>query len=227
MNSSMIFEGIGGISDRHAAEFADIDKKGRHARRKLVLWLAPAAACLCALIGIAVFFKGNAPSNTNPTHAVIPDVKIVSFESFGEMEEYADVIVRATREDGGTPVVIRDGETIVSGFTFSTVKLEKIYKDKTGKLQNGASIRILENEFFDEPSNTVFHVAGYSLMKVGAPYLLFLTRHTYTDGEEYYVAAGIHFGTVSLSEDGRIIREMEDETFRPFWEEAKRKYTID
>ncbi len=151
------------------------------------------------------------------------EAKIVSFESFGEMEEYADVIVRVTREKQETPVINRSGEKIISGFTFSQVRIDKICKDKTGGLQTGASIRVLENEFFDERSNTVFHVAGYSMMKEGAPYLLFLTRHSY-GGEDYYVAAGIHFGTVSLSEDGRTVRGYDKETFRSFWDEAKEKY---
>lgn len=64
----------------------------------------------------------------------------------------------------------------------------------------------------------------YSMMKEGAPYLLFLTRHIYSDNEEYYVAAGVHFGTVSLTEDGRTIRGRDDSYFRPFWESAKEKF---
>ena len=155
------------------------------------------------------------------------DAKIVSFGSFREMEDYADVIVRVTREEQETPVIVRSGESIVSGFTFSQVRIDKLYKDKTDTLQNGVSIRVLENEFYDEETKTVYHVAGYSMMKVGAPYLLFLKRGGYRDGVEYYVAAGIHFGTVSLSEDGRTIGDYHEETFRPFWDEAKKKYAAD
>lgn len=152
------------------------------------------------------------------------DAKIVSFETFEEMENYANVIVRVTRGDQENPVVIRSGENIVSGFTFSQVKIDKIYKDRSGELQSGSSIRILENEFFDEQSKTVYHIAGYNMMKEGASYLLFLTRHTYSDGEPYYVAAGVHYGTVSLSEDGRTVSDMNEVIFRPFWDEAKKKY---
>ncbi len=155
------------------------------------------------------------------------DAKIVSFESFREMEDYADVIVRVTREEQETPVIVRSGENIVSGFTFSQVRIEKIHKDKTGRLQAGASIRVLENEFYDEQSKTVYHVAGYSMMKEGAPYLLFLKRNTYSDGEDYYTAAGVHFGTVSLSADGRTARGYDETVFRPFWDEAKKKYAAD
>ncbi|MBR4636884.1 MAG: hypothetical protein IKO51_11105 [Clostridia bacterium] len=155
------------------------------------------------------------------------DAKIVSFKSFAEMEEYADVIVQVIREEAETPVVIREGEDIVSGFTFSQVRIEKICKDRTAVLHNGDSIRILENEFFDEKSNTVFHIAGYDMMKEGHPYLLFLTRHIYDDGGEYYVPAGVHYGTVSLDEDGRTIHGADDESFRLFWNEARSKYTAD
>ena len=155
------------------------------------------------------------------------DAKIVSFGSFREMEEYADVIVSVVRETQETPVIVRSGENIVSGFTFSQVRIEKIHKDKTGRLQAGASIRVLENEYYDEQSKTVYHVAGYSMMKEGAPYLLFLKRNTYSDGEDYYTAAGVHFGTVSLSADGRTSRGYDETVFRPFWDEAKKKYAAD
>ena len=204
-------------------------------RRTARLWVLGGAAviALAILVGIPLFRKDAVPPASSASDSGNPlkheklDAKIVSFQTFGEMEEYADVIVRVTREDQETTVISRSGENIVSGFTFSQVRIEKIYKDRTGTLQSGASVRVLENEFFDEKTNTVFHVAGYSMMKAGAPYLLFLKRNTAADGKEYYVAAGVHFGTVSLSEDGRTVRDYDESTFRPFWDEAEKKYTAD
>ena len=57
MNSSIIFEGIGGISDFHVAEFAYADKKNLSVRRKPAVWLLPAAACVFAALGIALLFR--------------------------------------------------------------------------------------------------------------------------------------------------------------------------
>lgn len=66
MNSSMIFEGISGISDAHVAEFANIEKKNRSARRKLAVWLAPVAACLCVALGIILILKNSGSISNNP-----------------------------------------------------------------------------------------------------------------------------------------------------------------
>lgn len=57
MNKTMIFEGIGGISDSHIDEFADIEKKKLPVSRKLAVWLIPAAACVCIAIGIVLILK--------------------------------------------------------------------------------------------------------------------------------------------------------------------------
>lgn len=207
-------------------------RSSRPARRWILRGIGVAAAVALVILAVGKPQVEFLPGTSQPVIApdnkdLNPEVKIVSFESFREMEEYADVIVRVTREAQETPVIVRNGENIISGFTFSQVRIDKLYKDKTDTLQNGVSIRVLENEFYDEETKTVYHVAGYSMMKVGAPYLLFLKRGGYRDGVEYYVAAGIHFGTVSLSEDGRTIGDYHEETFRPFWDEAKKKYAAD
>lgn len=66
MNSSMIFEGIGGISDSHVAEFANIEKGKPAVRRKLALWLAPVAACLCVALGIILILKNSGSISNDP-----------------------------------------------------------------------------------------------------------------------------------------------------------------
>lgn len=63
---------------------------------------------------------------------------------------------------------------------------------------------ILENEAYNEAENVVYHVAGYNKMVVGDEYLLFLRECQRSDGETYYVSAGVNYGTISLQEDQRI-----------------------
>ena len=97
MNSSMIFEGISGISDAHVAEFADIDKKNRSARRKLAVRLAPVAACLCAALGIALILKLSGVFGTDdPMPNASYDYKKVSFSSF---EQFASTVPDASLID--------------------------------------------------------------------------------------------------------------------------------
>ena len=156
------------------------------------------------------------------------DVKTVSFESLKEMEEYADVILRAVRLDQEEPVV--------SGpYTFSQVKISRIYKDTTGQLAEDQEITVLENEVYDVERDTICHVAGYNMMVAGEEYLLFLTHNELPGGREYYTACGVNFGTISTTEDGRdrfygsggrkaYEEYLQDPVLKEIWEEAKYKY---
>ena len=172
------------------------------------------------------------PEKENAKHVDVGidnvEAKTVSFESLEEMEGYADVILRAVRLDQEEPVV--------SGpYTFSKVKISKIYKDNAGELAEDREITVLENEVYDAAQDVVYHVAGYNMMVAGEEYLLFLRHNVLPDGKEYYVACGVNFGTISLTDDGRDrVRgnegpgpyEVDEPTpeMKTIWEEAKRKY---
>ncbi len=172
------------------------------------------------------------PEKENAKHVDVGtdnvEAKTVSFESLEEMEGYADVILRAVRLDQEEPVV--------SGpYTFSKVKISKIYKDNAGELAEEREITVLENEVYDAAQDVVYHVAGYNMMVAGEEYLLFLRHNVLPDGKEYYVACGVNFGTISLTDDGRDrVRgnegpgpyEVDEPTpeMKTIWEEAKRKY---
>lgn len=162
------------------------------------------------------------------------EAKTISFESLEEMEEFSGVIVRGERQDGETPVIVRENGMMVSGYTFSDFKVTEIFKDSTNMLEKGSVITILENEIYDDEENEVYHIAGYNMMEEGKEYLLFLKKDT-LNGSDYYVAAGVNYGTVSLEEDGRMVqrpaRDGEPVTdfsyYEPIWEAAKEKYISD
>lgn len=170
-------------------------------------------------------------SSMEPEHYSV-SAKTISFSSLEEMEDYADIIVKVTRTGEEETVVKYSQEAVYSGYTFSIVKIETVYKDATNSLKAEQEIRILENEFFDEKENIVYHVAGYNMMEEGKEYLLFLNKHTYSDGKAYYVAAGINFGTLSVqadrrtdiypTRDGRIEDSFEE--IEPIWAAALTKY---
>ena len=169
------------------------------------------------------------------------EVKTVSFESLSEMEEYADVILRAVRLDREEPYIERYADAtasstfMISGWTFSEVKIGKIYKDTTDQLAEGKTITILENEVYDELSNMVYHIGGYDMMVKGYEYLLFLKKNVMDDGTVYYVSCGVNFGTVSTTDDGRYkdlkYQNAKDgidlSIYRKIWEEALKKYPED
>ena len=155
------------------------------------------------------------------------EAKTESYESLAEMEKDADVILRAVRLDQEEPVW--NGS---SGYTLSQVKISKIYEDKTGSLPLDDVIKVMENEVYDEASNTVFHVAGYNMMVVGDEYLLFLKKDKLPDGTEYYVACGVNYGTISTTTDGREISPkypngvdmLDISIYKDIWKDALNKY---
>lgn len=183
---------------------------------------------LVAALSAVLFF----PKSKEPEHYSV-SAKAISFSSLEEMEEYADVILKVTRTNKEESVVKHSQGAVYSGYTFSTVKVETVFKNAAGTLEPGQEIRILENEFFDESENIIYHVAGYNMMEEGKEYLLFLNQHTYSDGTTYYVAAGVNFGTVSIQNDSRTAvyptRDGRTEDFfeeiKPIWTAALAKYT--
>ncbi len=165
--------------------------------------------------------------------------KTVSFASLAEMEEYADVILRAERLDREEPHIERTADAISSsagaftgGWTFSEVRIRSVYKDTTDQMKEGNSITILENEVYDDMANVVYHINGYEMMVAGNEYLLFLKKCVQEDGTEYYVSCGVNYGTISTAEDGRYKNrryQNKDESidlsaYEKIWEEALKKY---
>lgn len=159
------------------------------------------------------------------------EAKTISFEELQEMEDYSDVIVKGIRTGQEEPVIIKENEIFISGYTFSKFQISEIYKDNTDTLSTNSVITILENEIYDEEENIVYHIAGYNMMEEGKEYLLFLNKDT-LNGSDYYVTAGVNYGTVSLEEDDRMTaRSMENgnkitdfSEYEKIWQEAKNKY---
>ncbi len=179
--------------------------------------------CLCVGMMLSACAK-------NPEHYGV-EAKTVYFATLEEMDEYATVIVKATRLEGEKAVLAKQDGYITSGYSYSTVKITEIYKDISGQLQAGDEITLLENEVYDEEENIVYHIAGYNMMVPEEEYLLFLTKNT-ANGSDYYVSAGVNYGTVSLGEDGRTIQRKDSRgnavsefsAYTEIWEAAKEKY---
>lgn len=185
---------------------------------------------LCVLCLCLCSCKGS--DTTGKTKHVSADGKVDEYKSVQELENDAEAILKVIRLGEEDPVVKKNADgDIYSAYTFSNVKIEKVYKDVDEKLVSGDTITILENEALDEETNTVFHVNGYNMMKKGKEYILFLKKGE-TDRKEYYVSLGVNYGTVSLEKDGRSVVMKDEEgkklsDFSPYqeiWEAVRAKY---
>ena len=155
------------------------------------------------------------------------EAKIVSYESVEEMDNDSSFIGKVKRLEGDEESVINkvNGAPTLN-FTFTKVEIEEIYKDKSKSLKVGDVITIMENEVYDEDTNTRYHLAGYNMMVPDYEYLLFAKNSTYND-VDYYYSSGVIFGTVSLSDDGRnnnFDESMDEEWFKDFWKQCIDKY---
>lgn len=167
-----------------------------------------------------------------PNHYSL-DAKTDGFDTLKEMEDYSALIVRGVRQDREENNIIKkEGVGITATYSYSEFQVMDIFKDDSGTVQAGDTITILENEAYDEEKNVVYHVAGYNKMVVGDEYLLFLRECQRSDGETYYVSAGVNYGTISLQEDQRT-RSYKNEIgtggedfgiYKDIWQEAKEKY---
>ncbi len=165
-----------------------------------------------------------------PEHNVI-SAKVRGFDTLEEMEDYSKVIVKGIREDYEEPIIQTSNGHIVSGFTFSSFKITEVIKDTSGTLENGSTITILENEVYDKDNNIIYHTADYNMMVEGNEYLLFLGKSS-TNNLEYYVSAGINYGTISLEDDKRAVqyktvtgeKSKDFSAYTPIWDAAKEKY---
>ncbi|MDR2043474.1 MAG: hypothetical protein LBQ15_03745 [Clostridium sp.] len=177
----------------------------------------------------AVLFLAGCGSRTK--HQDV-EAKLPGFATLDEMEAYSSTIIRGTRKEQETPVLTLDHGILVSGYTFSQVEVTEIYKDTAAELEAGDFITVLENEVYDPEADVRYHIAGYDMMEAGKEYLLFLTRNTQPNGNIYYVAAGVNYGTVSLEEDSRLARRhsgtdsppTDVSDYQPVWEAAQEKY---
>lgn len=182
-----------------------------------------------AIVLLLTFVLAVAGCSAEPKHEAL-EAKLVSFESLEEMEEYAGLIVECKRLEGEEAVITKVDGYVATAYSYSQVQITAIHKDSSGTYKVGDTITLLENEAYDKETKTVYHVADYNMLVPGKSYLLFLTHHV-NNGQDYHVAAGVHFGTVSLEADGRdVIRSartgntMDLSYFTDIWNAAKDKY---
>ena len=199
--------------------------------KKTILFILCAALLLAVAVTGCAGTGSAAANNTEiPKHSIV-DAKTDSFGTVDQLESAAELIIKAKRLPKEEAVITRSQNTVVSSYTFSEIKIEKIYKADGSNLKEGDILTILENQAKDEENNTIYHIAGYNMMVPDCEYLLFL-RGASTDEKRYYVSLGVNFGTVSLNPDGREKGYAETgeeiknsfEEYEEIWEAARKKY---
>ena len=132
------------------------------------------------LISAFVGYKFFQESKSN---IVITEAKAEkSFNSLDEMNSYSPLIVIGTKTNEKT-IIDRDDEGYMNYFfTLSDFKINKVFKNKTGKvIEKDGNIIILETEAKDDKSDQLFSVSGYQLMEKQNQYLLFLEPNSSED----------------------------------------------
>ena len=178
---------------------------------------------------LSIIFVGCSSNYEDEKQHIGLSAKAIYFQNLEEMEKYSDIIVLATLDETEKPIIKYSEGNLVNAYTFSEIIIDEVYKGK--EVEKGDKITILENEAYDPNTKTVYHIAGYNMMKAENHYLLFL--HKANDGNTiYYVSSGVNCGTISLDDDGRDEIRYDERgkavvdysNYIGIWKEAKNKY---
>lgn len=200
------------------------------------LWTA--AVLMAAVLSLSACAADETQTKDNSANASKHEdieAKVVSFESFEEMDNNSGIVVKVIKEDSTKDRILIDRHNgkPVFGCTLSKVKVLNVYKDESKEILPGQEITIYENEYYDEESDITYHVEGYQAIKVGEERLLFFEeKNIMQDKTEYYTPQGVYYGNISLSADGSaaVLKRHGDEEYTPsqdvveIWEAAKAKY---
>ena len=200
------------------------------------LWTV--AVLMAAVLSLSACVADETQTKDNPTNASKHEdieAKVVSFESFEEMDNNSGIVVKVIKEDSTKDHILIDRHNgkPVFGCTLSKVKVLDVYKDESKEILPGQEITIYENEYYDEESDITYHVESYQAIKVGEERLLFFKeKNIMQDKTEYYTPQGIYYGSISLSADrsAAVLKRHGDEEYTPsqdvveIWETAKAKY---
>ena len=133
----------------------------------------------------------------------VVEAKVKTYDTIADMTEQADLIVTGRKK--GRIEDLKSGGTITG--TLSAFVINSIIQDKAGTVQVNQEIRVLEMEYLE--SGIRYHVAGYTAMKEGEEYILFLTRN---EGPYEGICAiiGVNYGVCSFGPDYKMIDYSKD-----------------
>lgn len=125
------------------------------------------------------------------------DAKMDSFNDLNDVEEVTDLILIGRKTSQNKPTVIYNTEGRIDiAYTLSDFKVSKVIHG--GKLKEGDTFTLLENEAYDEKVDLTYHIAGYNLINLDEEYLLFLNQ---SETDPYYLISGVNYGKVSLENE--------------------------
>jgi len=158
-------------------------------------------AIILGIFLIVVFICSVSFINLNSNKHIITSAKIPNFDSISEMEQNSNliVIVKKTNEE---PVSYNLGEGHFDNFTISNVTIEKVIKPMSGKnLKKGDVIQILESEWQDKTTKSVYHTEGYTKMINSKKYTLFLGYNVEVNN---YYPIGLLYGKIPNDKNEKL-----------------------
>ncbi|PGM58770.1 hypothetical protein [Bacillus sp. AFS053548] len=162
--------------------------------------------------------------------------KHATFDSVSEMESKSTLIVVGKKLHNEKPTILTDGikgkdgyEGIMGGYTISDFQVKKILKNSSGvEINKNDIIPVLENAATDTigdgKKEITYSVDGYTMMKKGKHYILFMDESSSDPGT--FIPMGVVYGKAPLEaapEDLEIGRE-EDKQVKKVISDAIGKY---
>ena len=105
------------------------------------------------------------------------EAKTDNYETLKQLEEKSPIILLVQKKKEIEPVLGGNKSAKVPVGTVSSVKVIRIIKNESkDKIEQDASINVLEREVYDRDDNTVYRVNDYSMMQEGGEYFLYLKK---------------------------------------------------
>lgn len=132
--------------------------------------------------------------------------KTDSYDNITELELASSIIVKGRKVSEYDKVELKYGEDrSIKPYTLSSFKIEEIIKDQSDMIiEIDQEIKIIENEYFDESKNTIYHIGDYIKMQNDNEYILFL-NHSNSKYYDWYIPTGVTFGKIPLDPSEEVI----------------------
>lgn len=170
--------------------------------KKFIITISALSIIALSFAGINWFMglDRDKPKQNSDPKVVNVEVKADGYDSLKELEDSSEIIVSGIKRGESDPVINRtpNGDPVIS-YVISDFEITNIVKDTSiDSVKENQVIQLMEYEFLDSESNTIYRIANYQNMVKDNQYVLFLMK---SSTDDWYILKGLNFGKVPLQDE--------------------------
>lgn len=167
-------------------------------RAKRRIWLLMLPLLVIGVCAAFTYFYGE-ESQKEAQHVNV-SAKVDLYTDANTLVSDSEIIAVCEKISEDEPVVQKDGAgNILAVYTLSIVRVKSV---KKGDVSVGDELTVMENQGYDETTNTVYHIANYQAMQSNHEYLLLLRSST---SDPWYIPLAVNAGKIPMNENESIL----------------------